>query len=626
VPTHLYAAPLMERSAQLFHMHARRRRSAGAIAIIVLVLGWLGFSFFQTQVLNNTAYALQSEANRLRPVTVPPPRGAILDRYGELIAGSVPGYTLMLLPASRDSLRTKLRGLAPILNLAPERIESLLERQRRTPHQPLVVSSNLTFEQVSAIEEQRARMPGILIDTSPKRYYPAGPAVAHLVGYLSEIGEKELDQPEFAGYRQGRYIGKAGLERQYELMLGGQPGTRFVEQDALGRVRGEFAPRPQLPPVPGQDLHLYVDAGLQEYMRRIFPAGKRGAMAAVEPRTGHVLALFSTPAYDPNDFAGGISGEQWTKLATDPERPLLPRALAGLYAPGSTFKLATAAAALELGVLDPLGYMPQACRGSYYYGNRFFRCWQQNGSHGFLNLPDAIRNSCNVYFYQVGLRVGLEQLIHRVNRMGFSSRTGIDLPNEVAGVYPNELDWYRRRLGYQPRTAEVLSLAIGQGPNDQTVLTMAQFFAALAGDGRVGPLRVAVEAPVDENGGVDLGISKENLAWLRDGLRRTVAPGGTAWRSSLEHWELSGKTGTAQNPHGNAHGWFVGMAGPWGEEPEIVVAAIVEAGESGSGAAAPLVAKAADYYLRRKHHMPTDTIQTYNEYVAAGRSVTWVYR
>lgn len=593
--------------------------------VLAIGLGRLAVAFFQTQVLKNDAYALQSDANRLRPLPVPAPRGTIFDRNGKVVADNVPGYALSLLPAPADTIRRMLERLSDVLGLTPERIDALLERRRKNPHQPLLVSGDLTFEQVSAIEERRWMFPGIFIDVRPKRRYVGGPAVAHLVGYVAEISEAELELPEFEGYTAGQQIGKQGLERQYERILAGKPGVRYVEVDALGRIVGEFAPRTAVPPEAGGDIHLYIDLDLQRWIAEIFPDSMRGAVVAVEPGTGHVLALYSNPAYDPNAFVGGVSPSLWAQLNTDAGRPLLHRATSGVYPPGSAFKIVTAAIALEQGVIDPKAVMPTPCRGGFQYGNRFFRCWDAAG-HGYLDLPGAIAKSCNVYFYQVGLRIGLNRLLEEATRLGFSRRASIDLPDEARGTFPEGPEYFRTRFGWDPTPAEVLSLSIGQGPNAQTPLKLAHFFAAIARDGRIPPPRIAAVGPPakpSDPGGLELDISAATLEMLREGLRRVVAPGGTAHMSSLEHWELMGKTSTSQNPHGPPHAWFVGLAGPRGGEPEIAIAAVVEFGESGARAAAPIVAKAADYYLRRKYGMPVDTIQTLREHLLAGRPAPW---
>ncbi|NIP83097.1 MAG: penicillin-binding protein 2, partial [Gemmatimonadetes bacterium] len=558
--------------------------------------------------------------NRLRPLTLLAPRGTIVDREGRIVADNVPGYALSLLPAPRDSIRSTLERLAPYLELTDRQVEQLMERRRSRPQQQLVVSTDLSFDRISAIEERRPMFPEVLIEMRPKRNYPAGPAAAHLIGYVGEISERELEDTAFAEYRAGQVIGKTGVERQYERRLSGDPGVRYVEVDALGRIIGDFPGHGELDPVPGHSLQLTIDLDLQRWLHRIVPDTARGAIVALDPRDGSVLGLYSSPTFDPNGLVGVVPPERWDSLRQDTAKRLLDRAIAGLYPPGSTWKLATAAIALELGIVDPQQTLPLACRGGMRYGNRYFRCWEPAG-HGYLTLPDAIKHSCDVYFYQVGLQIGLERLLAEGIRLGFAERTGIDLPEERSGFFPPETDWYERRFGWAPTEAEVLSLAIGQGANDQTALKMAQFYVALAGDGRAPPPRVAVDRPTAA--GMDLRVAPENLEWLREGLRRVTRPGGTAAGSAIEHWVWSGKTGTSQNPHGPDHGWFVGIAGPPDGEPEVVVAAIIEAGEHGSDVA-QLAAKAADYYLRKQRGMPIDTIQTLREHWQAGQPAPWV--
>lgn len=607
---------------QVFHLHARRRRAQRAVFVLLFGIGSLAFSFFQTQVLKNTAYALRSEENRLRPLSIPAPRGTIYDRNGRIVAENVPGYALSLLPAERDTVQATLERLAPFLDLSPSRIETLLARRDRLPSQPLLVSDDLSFEQVSAVEERRPSFPGVHIDMRPKRRYPPGKAVGHLVGFVAEISQAELEQEQFREYSAGEHVGKAGIEREYEPIIAGRPGLRYVEVDAHGRIIGELAPQPRVNPIPGKDLQLNLDLGLQEWIAELFPDTVRAAVVALEPRTGHVLAFHSSPSYDPNLLIGGVSPEVWQELTLNPDRPLLNRAVTGTYPPGSTFKLAAATMALELGVLDPDAHMPIPCRGGMRYAGRYFRCSEPAG-HGFLTLAEAIQGSCNVYFYQVGLKLGLEQFLESGARMGLTRRTGIDFPVENASIFPSDPDWYRTRFGNSPTPSEVMHLSIGQGPVDQTVLKVAQFYAALAGDGYAPPPRLArTSESIGESEGLQLNLSPEQIQVLRQGLSRVVGPGGTAHLSSLEHWDFAGKTGTAQNPRGADHGWFVGMAGPRGEDPEIVIAAIIQFGEHGSWTA-NYVAKIADYYLRTQRGMEVDTVQTLRDHLDAGRAAPW---
>ncbi len=362
-----------------------------------------------------------------------------------------------------------------------------------------------------------------------------------------------------------------------------------------------------------------------EYIHEIFPEERRGAVVALNVEDGGVLALYSAPAFDPNVFVGGIDRELWEQLNRDPTRPLFNRAVVGRYPPASTWKVATAAIALRMGALEPGEVMPTPCLGTYRYGNDVRRCWDPSG-HGHQDLAGALAHSCNVYFYQVGIRIGLENLVREGSRLGFGEPCGIDLPVESTGVFPGTLGFWEERYGFPPTENEVLSLAIGQGPNDQTPLKMAQFYLALARDGTAPAPRLAMVESQEEAGpdwSLDLGA--EELDAILDGLRQVTAPGGTAFLSTLEHWDLIGKTGTAQQGLGEepSHAWFVGLAGPWGEEPEIVVAVIVEEGVSGSAAAAPIASKAADFHLRQKYGIPTDTIQTLREHYLTGVPAPW---
>jgi penicillin-binding protein 2 len=603
------------------HPHARRARAQVARLGVLAFLAVLAGAFFRIQVLRSSTYALTAESNRLRPLDLPPPRGRILDRNGLVIADNVPGYGVTLLPAPLDSIAASLRRLSTILPLDSARIAVLLDRARREYGQPVVVMSDASFEEVAALEERRALFPNVFIESRPKRHYVGGAAMGHVVGYIGEITAAELESPQYEAehYEQGLIVGKTGIERQYEAMLQGRKGVRYVEVDARGRIVGDFAGISTRTAVPGSDIRLSLDLELQEWIHHIFPDSMEGAVVALDPADGSVLALYSAPSYDPNDFVGGIDRATWGALNTDERQPLYNRAVLGRFAPASTWKLATAAIALDLGIIRPDEHMPTPCRGSYTYGGRTWRCWKRDG-HGDVSLLEAIQHSCDVYFYQLGLRVGLQRLLDEANRLGFSQTCGIDLPQELPGIFPRGPEYWERTFGYTPREGEVLSLAIGQGPNSQTPLKMAQFYVAIARDGWAPAPRLFPEGPAPVQQGWELDLEPDALATMREGLRRVTAPGGTAYMASLEHWDLYGKTGTGQNPlstQGLADddAWFAGMAGPRGGAPEIVVVALVAYGGGGSSVAAPIVAKAADFYLRRKHGIPTDTIQTLREHL-----------
>jgi|DewCreStandDraft_5_1066085.scaffolds.fasta_scaffold08461_4 penicillin-binding protein 2 len=587
-------------------VNLRTQRTAGAAFAIAFALGVLLTAFFDTQIVRGAYYAVRAEDNRLRPIPIPAPRGLMLDRHGDVVATNITGYSVAILPASEAVVRRTLEDLAPFLGLSAPDIDRLLERRHRRPNDLLFVTEDATFAQVAAIEERQFAFPNVLLVERPKRYYPAGEAVGHVVGYVGEITKEELARSPYrqAGYRQGRWIGKAGLERTYEFWLAGQDGARYVEEDAAGRIVNPTALAGELPPRPGRTLRLTLDQELQRYVHTIWPDTMNGALVALVPSTGEVLALYSHPTFDPNDFVEGVTGRLWRALTSDPNKPMLNRAIDALYPPASTFKLATAAMGLRRGLLRADTRMPIPCTGGMYYAGRYARCWVPEG-HGSLDLLGAIEKSCNVYFYQVGIELGLKEIIAQATRLGFARRTGIDLPGEKPGVFPTSLGWYRQRFGYFPVPSEVMYLAIGQGPNTQTVIRMGLFYSAIAGNGTAPAPHLAARDTSHLRPVIDLGLTTDQLQTLWAGLARVPGPGGTAWLSSLERWKLYGKTGTAQNPHGGDHGWFVGFAGPPGSPPEVAVAVLVEHGLHGSDVA-PLAAKAADFYLRRKYGLPPD--------------------
>jgi penicillin-binding protein 2 len=596
--------------------------------VVGVLTSVLLLAFFRAQVVRTEDFALEADSNRLRQLDVSAPRGTVFDRHDSIMADNVPGYAVVLLPDQRDSIRARLERLRPHLGLTDGRIGLLMEQVGRYPRQPLQVKVNAPFEEVSALEERRSEFPGLFLEPGPRRRYAGGEATAHILGYLGEITPEELESPRYAQdlkrYSPGSIVGKDGVERQYEDRLQGVPGYRYVEVDVLGRIVGSFGGTPQQEPIPGRDLRLNIDMELQRWIHQIFPDTMRGAVVALNVEDGGILALYSSPTFDPNDFVGGISSDRWQELNSDPDLPLYNRPVQGAYSPGSTWKLATAAIGLDLGVVRPHETMPVPCSGGLQFGNRFFRCWKPEG-HGDVDLLGAIRHSCDTYFYQLGLRIGLQRLLDEGTRIGFNTRCGVDLPSESQGFFPADTTFWMTRFGYRPTQAEALILAIGQGPNDQTPLKMAQFYLAIARDGTAPTPRLMRDEAQPPEGGWSLNLSQEALETMREGLRGVVRPGGTAHQSSLEHWDLMGKTGTVQNDGNPDHAWFTGIAGSRGGPPEVVVVVFVEFGESGSGVAAPLMAKTADFFLRKKHGIPVDTIQTLGEHYRAGRPAPWAW-
>jgi penicillin-binding protein 2 len=546
-----------------------------------LVLGFLFLigAFFKTQVIQNRQYVMQSEENRLRPIPLPAPRGIIYDRHGEVIAENLPAYSVSITAPSVDSLRAALNSLASTLQLEPYQINAAIRRYRRAPTRPTVVLPDASIDIVSVLEEHRLDFPRLIIQSVPKRYYPDGPVVASFVGYTGEITESDLNDPKYASYKPGQEIGKAGLEKQYESILHGREGVRFDEVDARGRpVRGE-GPRPDLTPLGAPPLYTNIDLDLQKFMVGIFADSLQGGAVAIDPTTGEVLALYSAPSWDPNKFTGGIPADYYKQLLEDKRRPLVNKAIQGRYPPGSTFKLATAVIALKDGLVGLKEHMPVPCTGGLQYGSRYFRCWEKKG-HGSVDLEGAIKHSCDVYFYQLGLKVGLSRMIAGGISLTMRDKSGIDLPEENQPFWPYAIDYYNKKYGRNWSNAETLNLAIGQGANSQTVVNMAKLYTALATQGQEARPEIAHLVPQRKQ---LYNLSQEQDSVLLEGLKAVLEAGGTAGASAIQGLTLAGKTGTAQNSGGADHGWFVGFAPA--DHPKIVVAVLLEFGLHGSRAA-----------------------------------------
>jgi penicillin-binding protein 2 len=562
-----------------FHPNDVARRARMSSAALVLGFLFLIGAFFKTQVIQNRQYVMQSEENRLRPIPLPAPRGIIYDRHGEVIAENLPAYSVSITAPNVDSLRGALSQLASTLQLEPYQISAAIRRYRRAPTRPTVILPDASIDIVSVLEEHRLDFPRLIIQSVPKRYYPDGPMVASFVGYTGEVTESELNDPKYANYKPGQEIGKAGLEKQYESILHGKEGVRFDEVDARGRpVRGE-GPRPDLVAEGAPPLYTNIDLDLQKFTVGIFADSLQGGAVAIDPTTGEVLALYSAPSWDPNKFTGGIPADYYKQLLEDKRRPLVNKAIQGRYPPGSTFKLATSVIALQDGLVGLKEHMPVPCTGGFQYGTRYFRCWEKKG-HGSLDLEGAIKHSCDTYFYQLGLKVGLSRMIAGGISLTMRDKSGIDLPEENQPYWPYAVDYYNKKYGRNWSNAETLNLAIGQGANSQTVVNMAKLYSALSQQGESARPEIAHLVPQRKQ---IYHLSQDQDSVLLEGLKAVLEQGGTAGASAIQGLTLAGKTGTAQNPGGNDHGWFVGFAPA--DHPKIVVAVLLEFGLHGSRAA-----------------------------------------
>jgi penicillin-binding protein 2 len=573
------------------HPYVLVHRAGSVRTVTLLLFGVLSLAFFRVQVVARGQFEVQSEENRLRPVSLPAPRGLVTDRNGVVLAENVPGYSVALIAPSEDVFRGTLERIAALLPVDAAQIDELVRRYLQAPTEAVVILRDAPFEVVSALEEQRPWNPGLVIQSDPKRRYPLGALTAHVVGYVGEVTEEELRTGDYPGSRMGTLVGREGLESRYDGLLRGHDGQKFVEVDALGRTVREAQEVTTLEPEPGQTIRTSLDIDLQQYVEESFPEGRLGAVLAMNPGTGEVLALYSAPTYDPNEFIGGYDPAQWRALAESEDFPLFNRATQARYAPASPWKLAVAAMALERDIVTMETTMALPCSGGMRYYNRYFRCWRTQG-HGELTLFEAIQHSCDVYFYQLGLRLGLNNLLHDAAALGFLERSEIDLPNEYRPLFPPSTEYYNERYGPSGWTnAVTLNLAIGQGENAQTLVNMVRFYAMLANHNGSAPEPRLV--PGDGGRTRSLGLAAEARAGLRDALV-AVVDRGTAAGAQIADLHIAGKTGTAQNPHGPDHGWFIGFAPV--EDPQIVVGAIIEFAEHGSSVA-PLVTRVIARHL-----------------------------
>ena len=576
-----------------FHPNDVGRRSRVAVVLLVGIFAVITSAFFRTQVTGASQWTLQSEKNRLREVPLAAPRGIIFDRAGKIIAENLPGYTVSILSLNPDSLRTSLERLSTIIPYSEDDIATAIRRFNRAPSRPAVILADASFQEVSVLEERRSEFPGLIIQSVPKRYYPESRIVAPFIGYTGEISETELGQERWKAYKAGQRIGKSGLELQYEEQLKGTEGLRFVEVDARNRVVRDAGAAEEIQPRAAPAIRTNIDLDLQRFTVETFGDTLRGSVVALDPNTGAVLALHSGPTYDPNRFTGGIQKSYWDSLNTDPRKPMYNKAIQGRYPPASTYKLATAIMGLERGIVKFGDRMPQPCTGGYWYGGRRFRCWEKAG-HGDVTLSRAIEKSCNVYFYQLGLKLGLSNMLAGGVKLRFGERSGIDLPNETRPVWPASTDYYNRVYG--PRGwvsgSAAMNLAIGQGDNAQTVISMARFYTALATGGVAATPEIVAREPERRR---VFTLSDSQMLGLRNALAGVVSERGTAGSATLQGVIVAGKTGTAQNPGNPDHAWFVGFAPK--DDPKIVVAVFLEFGEHGYSAAR-IATKVIQQYLK----------------------------
>ncbi|CAA7618847.1 penicillin-binding protein 2 [Magnetospirillum sp. SS-4] len=571
------------------------------------LIGALAARMYYLQVMEADKYAMLAEDNRISIRLLAPPRGLILDRNGVAMAVNQHNYRVMVVAERSPSLDYTLDGLARIITIGDgERSRIHKEVRRRRSFVPVIVRENLTWEEVARIEVNASDLPGVVIDVGQSRHYPLESLGAHILGYVSAVSESDLtDDPleELPGFR----IGKGGVERIYDMALRGRHGTSSVEVNAVGRVIRELERREG---EPGIDLNLTLDVRLQEYAAQRL-GDESAAVVVMDIHTGAVLVLASTPSFDPNSFNRGLTVEEWKELSTDSRSPLSNKAIAGQFAPGSTFKMLTALAALEGRDITP--EMRVFCPGHMQLGSIKFHCWKKEG-HGAQDLISGIKNSCDVYFYEIARRTGFEKIAEMARRFGLGVPTGIDLPNEKSGLMPDKA-WKRKALKQPWYPGETLVNAIGQGYVTATPLQLATMTARIANGGYAVVPHVARDPIVDKvvrpRGAPDwpgVGVSRQSLALIRKGMFGVSnEPGGTAYKARItqEGMWLSGKTGTAQVRRITMRERETGVKKndqlPWKERdhalfvayapdhnPRYSIAVVVEHGGGGSAVAAPI--------------------------------------
>jgi penicillin-binding protein 2 len=568
------------------------RFAAGKIAVFqyatVIIFLFLISGFWRLQVQNPEFYGERAQQNSIKSVPIPGPRGRILDRDGRVIVDNHSSFSLLL---ARESAKDEhLRPIAQGLDLDYSDLLARVERVRKEPkYRPVVIKDELSPADLSFVDSHHDYFPELVKIQAQRRLYPQNGMLAHVIGYTGEISEQDLDEPEFAKYNQGDVVGKVGIEKQYNDSLMGVDGQRQVVVDNRGQVRQTLATKKA---VEGKDLQLTIDLDVQT-VAELAMQGKNGSVVALDPRSGEVLAMVSRPTFDPNKFAVRIKSKDWKEILDNPEHPMLNRAIQAELAPGSTFKPIVALAGLATGTVDDK--WTTHCSGGVALYGRYQHCWVSPKGHGTLSMHGGIVHSCDVFFYTLGSKLGIDNLSFYGDLVGFGQTTGIDLPHEKSGLMPSE-KWKLRYYRTKWYAGETPSVAIGQGALTVTPLQLARAIGGLAVGGKWYQPHM-VKKPLDQVKTVEWTLNPENVKTVVDGMYGVVNEGGTGVRAALPHIEVCGKTGTSQlasndyvKPVGGGgedmrdNAWFVGFAPR--DNPEIVVVALFEHGGHGQFAAA----------------------------------------
>jgi len=552
--------------------------------------------YYYLMIVFHEKYAERATANHIRAIPVLASRGVIYDRDGNIIVDNAPSYSVSVIPFEIRQQPQSLARLSNIMGVSTAEIERRIQKNRRGNFAPAKVFSRVPFKKISYLQEHRLELIGVTYSIEPIRSYVSQLDLSHALGYTREINRDDLNRfDKKLDYQPGDQVGWKGLEKYYESELHGKRGFRFIEVNALGQEVGELTDREPIKPIPGHDLVLSIDAYIQRAAETAL-ADSAGAIVILNHKTGEVLAYASRPGYDLEMLSGHITRKDWDALINDPRKPLYDRAIQGLYPAGSTLKPIAALYSLEN--LPNARERTYICRGSYRLGNRSFGCWKKSG-HGKVDLHKAIQQSCNVYFFNLIQDIGLENWSHLAHAFGLGRLTGIDIPGENKGLAPDTRYMNRKYGKHKWTKGNLLNIVVGQGDVLVTPLQLAQFAELLAERGvlhqphfvnRIVSKSGAVIKNIEIEGLTQVAAADESWDFIQDAMWSVVnGAHGTAKAARQRNWDIYGKTGTAQNPHGKDHAWFIGFS--LDERYPYAWAALLENGGGGGGKAAPLIGK-----------------------------------
>ena len=580
------------------------RRRANTVFWVISALIFLALSFYwKVQIVDYKKFSGLAEANRTRQRALAAPRGLILDRKGEILADNGASFKVSFIRENVKDMEGSLAAVGRLLEIDVETLRSRIEQYRDLqPFEPIVIEDGLSSRDVAPIESRRLEFPELVVDAEPRRFYPKGALAAHVLGYLQERTPEEIRAEPDRAARAGEMVGKTGVEREYDDILTGEDGKIIEVVDSLGRVRAEKA---RQNPVQGGDVVLTLDHRLQARAEEALE-GREGVVVALDPQSGEILALASFPTFDPNRFITRFTPTEWRQLMNDPLSPLENRAIRGLYAPGSIFKLVMSLGGLDSGFVTPDTSV--YCSGSTQIYGAVRHCWFAPG-HGSMNLADAIKNSCNIYFYTLGRRMGIDMIAMAAGRLGLGKKTGVDLAGEKEGLVPSS-EWKTKTLKTPWYPGETISVAIGQGQLQVTPLQIAALTAIIAKRGQRKRPHLFLSAPAGgkgvtaEDDSEGAAVAAEPLfkpsafESVIEGMWRSVNDGGTGKGAFVEGMDVCGKTGSTQvvsresaerlsraGREIKTHSWFTGFAPR--DNPRIVVIVLVEYGGGGAATAAP---------------------------------------